>query len=58
VGENLRRNPGDLLKPIATVPLWDRFVHGNSQAGDAWRCGPRSQGNRPASCCVISPIWV
>lgn len=28
VGENLRSNPEDLLKPPATVPLWDRFVAG------------------------------
>lgn len=28
VGENLRSNPDDLLKPPATVPLWDRFIAG------------------------------
>lgn len=28
VGENLQRNPDDLLKPPATVPLWERFVAG------------------------------
>lgn len=28
VGENLQRNPEDLLKPPATVPLWERFVAG------------------------------
>jgi len=28
VGENLERNPEDLLKPPATVPLWERFVAG------------------------------
>jgi len=28
VGENLRHNPDDILKPPATVPIWDRFVSG------------------------------
>lgn len=28
VGENLQSNPEDLLKPPATVPLWDRFIAG------------------------------
>ena len=28
VGENLRSNPDDLLKPPATVPLWERFIAG------------------------------
>lgn len=28
VGENLRRNPDDLLRAPATVPIWDRFVAG------------------------------
>jgi hypothetical protein len=28
VGENLQRNPEDLLKPPATVPIWERFVAG------------------------------
>ena len=28
VGENLRSNPGDLLRPPATVPIWDRFIAG------------------------------
>lgn len=28
VGENLERNPDDLLKPPATVPIWERFVAG------------------------------
>lgn len=28
VGENLKRNPEDLLKSPATVPLWERFVAG------------------------------
>lgn len=28
VGDNLRANPADLLKPPATVPIWDRFLHG------------------------------
>lgn len=28
VGENLKRNPEDLLKPPATVPIWERFIAG------------------------------
>lgn len=28
VGENLQRNPDDLLKPPATIPMWERFVAG------------------------------
>ena len=28
VGDNLKRNPNDILKPPATVPIWDRFVLG------------------------------
>lgn len=28
VGENLQRNPGDILKPPASVPLWDRYIAG------------------------------
>lgn len=28
VGENLQRNPDDVLKPPATVPIWDRFISG------------------------------
>jgi hypothetical protein len=28
VGENLQRTPEDLLKPPATVPMWERFVAG------------------------------
>ncbi len=28
VGDNLRKNPDDILKPPATVPIWDRFVLG------------------------------
>jgi hypothetical protein len=28
VGENLQQNPEDLLKPPATVPMWERFVAG------------------------------
>lgn len=28
VGENLKSNPADILKPPATVPIWDRFVLG------------------------------
>ncbi len=29
VGDNLKRNPDDILKPPATVPIWDRFVLGH-----------------------------
>lgn len=28
VAENLRANPDDILRSPATVPLWDRFLHG------------------------------
>lgn len=28
VAENLLANPNDLLKPPATVPIWERFLHG------------------------------
>src|SRR5690606_30734528 len=28
VGQNLKSNPDDILKPPATVPIWDRFVAG------------------------------
>lgn len=28
VADNLRANPGDLLKPPSTVPIWARFLHG------------------------------
>ena len=28
VADNLRANPTDLLRPPATVPIWDRFLHG------------------------------
>lgn len=28
VGENLRSRPKDLLKPPATVPMWERFIAG------------------------------
>jgi hypothetical protein len=28
VADNLRANPADLLRPPATVPIWDRFLHG------------------------------
>lgn len=29
VGDNLQRNPDDILKPPATVPIWDRFILGH-----------------------------
>ena len=28
IAENLRANPGDVLKSPATVPIWARFLHG------------------------------
>lgn len=31
VGDNLKRNPRDILKPPATVPIWDRFVVGHQR---------------------------
>ncbi len=33
VGQNLKRNPDDIFKPPATVPLWERFVAGYEDAG-------------------------
>ena len=29
VGENLKNHPEDILRPPATVPLWERFIMGN-----------------------------
>lgn len=29
VGENLNNHPEDILRPPATVPLWERFIKGN-----------------------------
>ncbi len=29
VGDNLKRNPDDILKPPATVSIWDRFILGH-----------------------------
>lgn len=31
VGDNLKRNPQDILKSPATVPIWDRFVLGHKK---------------------------
>lgn len=28
VADNLQANPGDLLNPPATIPIWKRFLHG------------------------------
>ena len=28
IGQNLKRNPDDILKSPATVPIWDRFIEG------------------------------
>jgi len=35
VGENLQQNPDDILKPPATVPIWDRFVLGHQRIGES-----------------------
>lgn len=35
IAENLKANPGDLLRPPSTVPVWDRFVHGYGNADPA-----------------------
>ena len=34
VAENLCANPGDLLRPPATVPIWARFLHGYGTRDD------------------------
>jgi hypothetical protein len=31
IGENLASNPEDILCPLATVPVWDRFLHGSAK---------------------------
>jgi hypothetical protein len=31
VGDNLRAHPEDLLRPPATVPIWDRYLHGHGK---------------------------
>lgn len=31
VGENLKSNPGHVLKPPADVPIWDRFIVGHKE---------------------------
>lgn len=33
VGANLQLNPDDILKSPASVPIWDRFIHGNTRVG-------------------------
>lgn len=35
VGENLVRNPDDILKSPADVPIWERFILGNSKVHSA-----------------------
>lgn len=35
VGENLRSNPEEILKEPATVPIWDRYVHGSTKTRSA-----------------------
>jgi len=32
VGQNLQKNPDDIFKPPATVPIWERFVAGYEDA--------------------------
>ena len=32
VGENLRENPDDILRPPSTVPLWDRYISGYTRS--------------------------
>ena len=34
LGENLRSNPGDLLRPPASVDIWGRFIHGYEDPRD------------------------
>lgn len=33
VGQNLQKNPNDIFKPPATVPIWERFITGYEDAG-------------------------
>jgi hypothetical protein len=33
IGQNLSLNRGEILKSPATVPIWDRFVHGSNKTG-------------------------
>lgn len=35
VGDNLKRNPGDVLASPATVPIWERFILGYKESGTA-----------------------
>ncbi len=35
VADNLYANPGDLLRPPATVPIWARFLHGYGARDDS-----------------------
>ena len=35
VADNLYSNPGDLLRPPATIPIWSRFLHGYGLRDDA-----------------------
>lgn len=37
VGDNLMRNPDDILKPPANVDIWDRFIVGYTEGADADR---------------------
>lgn len=32
VGENLKENPDDILRPPSTVPIWDRYISGYAKA--------------------------
>jgi hypothetical protein len=43
VAENLQANPGDILKPPSTIPIWSRYLHGY---------GHRDEGNSRQIDCV------
>ena len=47
VADNLRANPGDLLKPPSTVPIWARFLHGY---------GSRDEGSARQVDCVTQHL--
>lgn len=47
VAENLRANPGDILKPPSTIPIWARFLHGY---------GSRDEGSARQVDCVTQHL--
>lgn len=47
VADNLRANPGDLLKPPSTIPIWTRFLHGY---------GSRDEGSTRQVDCVTQHL--